>query len=189
LPTHPYLLLTYPFPDDIHLEPHHRVNVILLQYKFPADVGLLPFPPLTPLPPFTYIAIDVTIVPIVTPSDPPSSVPLDPESSTRFIHKVHNEAAIISHLNSSHLLLLPFTLDPFGVFSYFAQEFLLLSSSHHPPTPKPPWTDNCLSKSPNADPHPAAFSSFQLATSSFIPSHLFSHIHVAWNDSHSNDSF
>jgi hypothetical protein len=29
--------------------------------------------------------------------------------------------------------------NPFGALGYFAQEFLFRSSSHHPPTSKPPW--------------------------------------------------
>jgi hypothetical protein len=95
-------------------------------------------------------------------------------------------------LNLNHVLLLPFTLKPFGALGYFARKFLFLPSFTIILLPlKPPWTNNHLSLSNNVViPCPAAFTSFQLATSSSIPSHLFSCIDAAtWNTSHPNDPF
>jgi hypothetical protein len=84
---------------------------------------------------------------------------------------IHNELcneSVISYLNSSQILVLPFTFDPSAFLGYFACHFFFLvpTSTQVTPAPKLPWTNHFLGfHSPTA-----------LLIPMFIP-HLNSRIH------------
>jgi hypothetical protein len=71
-------------------------------------------------PPFTYIAIDIHTVSFDLKT--PSLAPLTPAKATTHICKAHNEGAhqkfchkpILTFLNSSTILFLPFTINLYG---------------------------------------------------------------------------
>jgi hypothetical protein len=98
---------------------------------------------------------------------------------------------VVSNLNSSRILLLPFTFDLFAAPGYFACHFFFIppTSTKVPPAPTPPWTNHFLGSHPNCIPHPDAFNTFKLACSIFAPQHLLSRIDKIWLGNHPDDKF
>jgi hypothetical protein len=90
--------------------------------------------------PYDFIAIAITILPannVAIPHD----APLNSEQATNHIHKVHYvgihhilcNKPIVSCLNSSQILLLPFILYPFSAPGYFVHQFFFLHTSTQVP--------------------------------------------------------
>jgi hypothetical protein len=87
---------------------------------------------------------------------------LNSEQATNHVYKAHYVIGIhrklcnkpvISYLNSSQKLLLPFTSDPFSAPGYFAHQFFFLPSSTQVPTaPKTPRIDHFPGSHPNCTP-------------------------------------
>jgi hypothetical protein len=125
--------VTYLAPaSDIHLEPHDLIP-LLISNKRPATIGIAIAPP-HPTPPLPYdcIAIDTTTVPANNATIP--HVPDNSDQATNHIYKVHHvgihhklcNEAVVSQLNSSRILLLPFPFDLFTAHGYFACQFFFL---------------------------------------------------------------
>jgi hypothetical protein len=101
----------------------------------PADVGITLQPQASPSHqlPHTYLAIDVTITP--TPKFPRHDAPPNPynpyaaqaqkvywdSTCAKFQGRRHGTTA---NLNQVNITLIPFTIDPFGSFGYFATRLL-----------------------------------------------------------------
>jgi hypothetical protein len=144
-------------------------------------------PPPLPLhnPPFTYIAIDIRTVSFDHLKTPSARLTL--EKAATHISKVHNKGAcqkfchepIVTLLNSSEILLLPFTVDPYGALGYFACELFFLPSSNIP------LSMGCTSTLPQyiCCPHiPYLLLSLSLAsltTSYYAPVHLLSPLFIS----------
>ena len=122
------------------------------QGQRPADVGLqLTQAAIHPSPPFpaSFLAIDVTV------TSPPVAPGVRPDPQINPIHKVHLHSLrskLQSKLNvdaptyftallHAGIILLPFTVDPFGGLGHFAHTFLY-GSHHAPPPPPPNWIDS-----------------------------------------------
>jgi hypothetical protein len=133
----------------------------------PADVGITLQPQASPAhsQPHTYLAIDVTITP--APPLPPPDTPVNPYNTyAAQAQKVHWNATRdkfqgrrhgpTANLNQMNITLIPFSIDPYGSFGYFANRLL-----YDPPPPdKPPW------KTPSDFTSEAAYNAFNKASSS-----------------------
>ena len=116
----------------------------------PADVGLHLQPSaLRVAPPFpaSFLAIDVTV------TNCPDASETQPTNQNKLIQRAHlssirsklhtkvhvNKEQYFASLLQAGIILLPFTVDPFGSLGHFAHAFLYGSTNRPPPPPPPNW--------------------------------------------------
>ena len=130
---------------DVACEPTHLLP--LYPAMRPAVVGITLQPQATPAHqnPHTYLAIDVTIT--APPTLPNPALPPNPYNPyAEQAQKVHWDSirskfqgrrhGSTENINNTYLTLIPFSIDPYGSYGFFANRLL-----YHPLPPKaPPWS-------------------------------------------------